>query len=84
MITHVAIKQVDGRVFSLPRPYRHHHVIKVMVDVCSEEPPIIGEQGFLDSTGAFLNRIEAAEVAFCHGQYEELDSPPRLFSEDLW
>ena len=85
MITHVAIKHhVDGRLFSLPRPFRHHHVIRMMVDVCGEKPPIIGEQGFLTDQGEFVNRKEAAEIAFTCGQCDVLASPPSLFSEDLW
>ena len=84
MITHVAIRHPDGRIFSLPRPYRHHHIIRVMVDALEIEPPIRGRQGFLDNRGNFLSRKAAADLALKTGQCVKLDSPPRLFSEDLW
>jgi hypothetical protein len=40
------------------------------------------DQGFVDNTGKFLSREEAAKVAFEAGQTTRLKST--LFSEDLW
>jgi len=85
MITHVAIQHTDGRVFSLPKPFRHNHVIKMMVEICELPKPISGEQGFLNHKGRFLNRKDAAINARLSGQlHDTLYDPERLFSEDLW
>ena len=48
-IVGVAIEVTPGRVFALPRPYRHHHVIRVAANL-GEKTPIIGEQGFVTNT----------------------------------
>ena len=82
IITHVAID--NGVVYTLPKPYRHHHIIKMMINEYDELAPIIGEQGFVTDTGKFLDRESAATLALQNGQCNELDSPPELFSEDLW
>ena len=88
MITHVAIKY-DGKIYSLPSPNRHHHIIRMIAaenGVGIKGPDV---QGFLDKDGNFLNRREAYIYAKEHcqiirkylpGQYDG-DS---LFSEDLW
>ena len=79
-VTHVAIR-CAGKVYALPKPNRHNHAIQLAVD---DGVKYVGqhEQGFLDSTGRFLTREEAAAVAFEAGQ---IDRPtPGLFSEDLW
>ncbi len=89
MITHAAIKQ-GGKVYSLPEPMRHNDVIRMMVGVCGVEPPITGEQGFLDEDRGcleFVTREVALELAFTYGQIEGWTSnatPPQLFSEDVW
>lgn len=82
MIVAAAIKQ-GGIVYSVPRPGRHHHVIKHMVD-CGIEPPIFGEQGFLTEDGTFVDREEARRIAIEAGQVVNPDHPRELFSEDLW
>jgi hypothetical protein len=82
-ITHVAIR-FRGVVYSLPRPSRHHHVIREIIrlnpDVCSVSGE---EQGFLDESGRFLSRAAALVSAVKFGQ---LRAEPRgvLTSEDLW
>jgi hypothetical protein len=40
------------------------------------------EQGFLTNTDRFVNRQEAAQIAFESGQIKE--ETKRLFSEDLY
>ena len=84
MINGVAIKHHDGRVFSLPRPFRHSHVIQVMARVCGIKIPITGEQGFITANGRFLEREEAGKYAIRHEQIEKLSWAPELYSEDLW
>ena len=84
MIIGVAIKRNDGRVFSLPKPFRHSHVIMMMVRICDFPKPIIDEQGFITHDGIFLERNEAGKYAIECGQIEKLSWPPDLYSEDLW
>lgn len=83
MIKYVAIKQ-DDTIYCLPKPFRHHDVIRTMVDVCKLPKPVTGEQGFMTNDGDFVDRKEALEIAFSCGQVEEPIAPPNLFSEDLW
>lgn len=79
-ITHVAIKY-NGKVYSLPKPNRHHHVIRMIGGISGPDT-----QGFLDSNGNFLDRFEALEVALSAGQVIDTNNirASRLFSEDLW
>src|SRR5690606_17267395 len=79
-ITHVAIKY-RGRVWALPAPCRHHHVIRLIGGI--EGPDI---QGFCDDRGTFLDRKEALSVALEAGQVKDPAAirADQLFSEDLW
>ena len=88
MITHVAIEQ-NGEVYSLPRPMRHHHVIKMMVDICGLPTPITGKQGFLDVDQGkyiFVDRRDALDIARGCRQvlHKENIRGSQLFSEDIW
>lgn len=80
-ITHVALK--DGKkVYSLPAPNRHHHVIGMIGGTHGQEV-----QGFLDANGTFLNRKQAFVVAQMTGQLKRGTDGyqgDQLFSEDLW
>jgi hypothetical protein len=86
-ITHVAIR-FEGKVWSLPAPNRHHHVIRHIaeetgaryVDAHDED------QGFLDESGRYLNRKQALVSALLN---EQVKDPSKirlnmLFSEDVW
>ena len=75
-------------VFSVPMPGRHNDVIAKMA-AAGVPPTIIKscEQGFLCSSGRFLDRVKAKGVAIAalqmrahSGGFEN----PRLFSEDMW
>jgi hypothetical protein len=75
-----------GGTISLPPPARHHTIIQTMdlemgIEGIRAEPQT---QGFLTSTGRFVNRIEAYYLAFKSGQIISETKGPRLFSEDLW
>lgn len=85
-IVAVAI-QYDGKVYSLPKPNRHHHVIRAIAAENGEGIHGPDVQGFLDEAGKFLNRREAYILATntCQinrrpGGYNGTD----LYSEDLW
>lgn len=82
-IVAAAIKQ-GNMVCSVPKPGRHHDVIREMAR--SGIPiPIVGEQGFLTSDGRFVNRYEAKDIANLAGQIlAKHGNLAQLFSEDVW
>lgn len=87
-IAHVAI-MFEGKVYSLPRPKRHHDVIALIYNELGRtggrQHAIRGEQGFLSDDGRFLDRKEALIVAKNANQLIRKTSPDYLlFSEDLW
>ncbi len=88
-ITHVAIRW-DGRVWSLPKPFRHHHIIQTIsrltgattIDCCDSR----GDQGFLDASGQYLDRKQALVRALTNDQVLDPNDirAGMLFSEDVW
>lgn len=65
---------------------RHGHIIRDMVE-CGfltdiKKPVLSHEQGFVDSTGRFVNREYAAELAKANNQVPQ--DHGTLYSEDLW
>lgn len=89
VITHVAIRW-DDRVWSLPKPYRHHDIIRMVANLtgataidCSDSR---GDQGFLDESGRYLNRKQALVSALLNKQVKDENDIRcgMLFSEDLW
>ena len=90
-----AAVRADGVVHTVPRPGRHHTVLNAL-------PNHIGrraerDQGFVTSTGRFVDRIEGAAIALAAGQVigrdsegertgpsDHLNWPPNLYSEDMW
>jgi hypothetical protein len=89
-IVAAAIKHRSGAVYWLPRPARHCHVIRHMVDTTGLPPPVghCGDtQGFMTSANRFVDRREAAAIAIKAGQVEPsklIHDPPELFSENMW
>lgn len=76
---------VDGRVWAVPRPGRHHDVIRWYCErTGAPRIPPHSEQGFLTSTGRFIGRREAFLVALRSGQIGADEKPRQLHSEDLW
>jgi hypothetical protein len=91
-ITHVAIR-FQGKVWSLPRPYRHHHIIRVIMYLDGQfgdgELTAVdthgNDQGFLDEAGQYLTRKEAEARATLTGQIKNGKIIGGvLTSEDLW
>jgi len=75
-----------GQMFALPKPYRHHNVIRFMWEFCHIRP-VVGEmQGFYDDKGRFLTREEAYKLAKMNGQLVSKTEHGlhKLFSEDIW
>jgi hypothetical protein len=77
-----AIMTSDVNVASVIKPGRHcdiiHHLVKE-----GFKPPIKGKQGFITSTGRFVGRVEAKELAIAAGQITESEYS-QLYSEDVW
>jgi hypothetical protein len=84
MITHVAIFY-KGKVYSLPKPCRHHDVIRLISRETGEQSLAQNEQGFLDDKGRFLRRKPALIHAQECGQIlPGAGKFPQLYSEDVW
>lgn len=84
-IVGVAIKY-DGKIYSLPKPNRHHDVIMMIFQengVGIAGPDV---QGFVDADGFFWNRRHALAIAHSFGQILDIKKirADQLFSEDLW
>jgi hypothetical protein len=78
--THVAIK-INDLIYTLPKPYRHHHIIKKLSELGINTYEHKDTQGFIFN-GEFVNRSDGAVLAEQTGYI--LKTPPSLFSEDLW
>lgn len=81
--------QVEGMTLSLPLPARHGEVISAAHAMHLPEFMIMPAcQGFLTSTGRFVNRVQAKQIAHMAGQPQLRPEGERhdrdLFSEDLW
>lgn len=95
-IERAAIQARDGRVWSVPRPGRHHDVIAVMATRPDHDPRDCApeRQGFTTSTGRFVDRVEGMRIAKAAGQLVPDFAPDGvtimrepgdlLFSEDLF
>lgn len=86
-LTHVAIR-FQGKIWSLPCPYRHHHIIRMIIylDPDVHHVDTHGEdQGFLDQDGRYLTRKQAEVNASINGQLKnDKIIGGVLTSEDLW
>lgn len=76
----------DHLTISAPPPARHHTLMHPMTDHASSR---IGpdDQGFLTSTGRYVDREEAMRIVRRSGQPHRADlsdDADTLYSEDLW
>lgn len=70
----------DGVVYT---GMRHHEIINEIINNAAPPGSLRGgEQGFITYDGEFVNRRDAADIAFIHGQIHRLKK--KLYSEDLW
>ena len=80
--------QIEGVTISLPQPARHGEILFSCDSFIKNEVSRLynATQGFLTSTGRFVNRIQARQIAFLAGQNpgNSGGTSPELFSEDLW
>lgn len=81
-----AIRDIDGKVWSVPSPGRHHDVIALMRNEGYNGPVNqIDQQGFLLSNGMFCRRKAAMRVAEKANQIKNgKPISSVLTSEDLW
>jgi hypothetical protein len=75
---------LDGDVWQLPKPARHHHVLWALDQVLPGRAIEAHDQGFVTNTGRYVDREEAARIAVRAKQVARLHAPPNLYSEDLW
>ena len=88
MITHVAIR-FHGRLYSLPKPARHHDVIRHIVQTEGVKSVDVSEddQGFLIDGEQYARRKPALRHAIECNQLKPNTLGPKLgklFSEDVW
>jgi hypothetical protein len=79
-----AAVKLDGAVWQLPQPARHHHILWALDQVLPGRAIEAHDQGFVTSAGRYVGRAEAAGIALKAGQVERLHAPPDLYSEDVW
>lgn len=84
-VTTAAIR-VDGVIWTLPRPARHHVLVRAWCLAHYKDGAEAHidwhEQGFMTSSGRFVDRREAANIARAAKQTES--STNCLSTEDLW
>lgn len=73
-------------IISLPAPAKHHQVMRrIGMEIVDISNPHMWEQGFLTSTGRFVDRGTARWIAVNAGQLKTTASKGvELFAEDLW
>lgn len=77
----------DNVTISLPKPARHAEVMISAEAFMKEGYVGDSDQGFLTSTGRFVNRVQAFQIAWMAKQivkHPRGTGKPELFSEDLW
>jgi hypothetical protein len=88
-ITAAALRLSNKLLLSVPSPGRHHTVIHIMREV-SDYSNIMraavanAEQGFLTSSGRFVDREEGFSIAHAARQLIKVHKQGTLYSEDLW
>ena len=79
---------IEGMTLSLPLPARHGQVLHAAINMHLADHMIhAATQGFLTSTGRFVNRVQAKQIAHLAGQPQmrpEGERTKDLYSEDLW
>ncbi len=74
-------------ILTLPPPARHHTLMHAGYCLKGEKPVQSFEQGFITSTGRYVNRFEGMDIALASGQpfAGEFKTPGKqLYSEHLW
>lgn len=82
-ITHVAVIY-KGIEYSLPRPYRHHHILGAISSLNKVSADGNQLEGFLDNEGKYHHRKEAFKIARDANQLNSRPVNDILYSENLW
>ena len=76
----------EGKLYTLPRPNRHHNIIHLIYNETGKQVPGDATQGFVTSSGRFATRYQAHRIA--HKAKQPCKRPishgSELYSEDLW
>jgi len=83
VIVGVALQAQDGTVYSLPKPHRHHHLLRQRA-LEGDTHTFNYTQGFVTEDGTFLNRQDALTYVTSVGQLTVPIIGGDLTSEDLW
>ena len=84
-IAGVAIKDINGKIYQLPKPYTHSDIL---LQYFSEHhtPMVEKEQGFYTDHGRYVDRKQAFKIASASGQILDLSKAKNgiLTVEDVW
>lgn len=84
VIVGVSLSLPGGLHVVLPRPARHHHLLRLIYDAGLPDPGP-DSQGFLTSRGECVDRELGLAIASFAGQIKQKHGNPGiLFSEDMW
>ena len=87
-VTAAACLDTQNRVWSVPKPARHHDVLWYMKACGATEKDSADSQGFKLSDGSYVDRLAASTIAKNAYQLKERMpgeyDGPELFSEDIW
>lgn len=84
MIKQAAIKDENGKIYTLPQPARHSLIIKTLIEAEIRYLLPSAVQGFLTDDNRFVDRIEAMKIARESGQVTAVTDRKELYTEDLW
>lgn len=76
-----------GKLYQLPKPNRHHDLLDIMFKERGEQEQVAAdEEGFITSTGRYVNREEGLVIAQKANQIlpERHNHPSELYSESVW
>lgn len=71
-------------IIHVPNPGRHHHIFWGLDNHLHKNNSIDRLQGFITSTGRFVDRKEGEVIARASGQLTEPNIGGPMTSEDLW
>jgi hypothetical protein len=83
-IVAAAVKDVSGKIWTLPPPARHHDIVHEMCKARAKGYLDLDNQGFILENGQWVSRKAAAYLVMHNGQCNSLHNPGCLYSEDLW
>jgi hypothetical protein len=80
-----AIRHPDGLIYGVGYGGRHHHCIRYMHSLGKAGMANTHDQGFVTTSGRYVDRIEGLAIAQAGRQIVKKTNPAtKLFSEDLW